>query len=373
MAWPDITPLLSQNVHCAIARVEDMAGNVLINAAAGQERSEGTVAHPDSRFHIASVTKTMTATLVLQAYEAGDLDIEAPIASLGVFSKEVVDRLHAPGMAEKITPRHLLSHTSGLRDAVVDTPSETGTAGAGSLVGHLMSGGGNDSGFWEPWDPDKPDDLNVGVLNYFINSGLSAAPLFTPGDAFHYSDTGYVILGLILEVVNGKSLHSLYREQIFKPLGMDASYLAYRDDPAGMDSQRAGECEVWMGDIPSLQSGFSLSFDWAGGGIVSTSADLAKFLRGLLSDDLFHTKASISRMTEWQTPQGLEAPRTGVGLGLFKSRYGDRELVGHAGHWSVQMQADLDAGLIITGTLNQSQDRNAWHVDLLNSIAIEKA
>jgi len=358
--------LIAGNVHSAITLVEDANGQACLSSTAGIARVGGASVQMDSVFHIASVAKTFTATLVLQSHERGELDIDAPLKAHDVFDPGILARLHDPAEAGRITLRHLLSHMSGLRDAVVDSVTEIGTAGPGSLIGYILREGGDPSQFWSPWDPERPYDIGAGVLNYFINSGMSAAPLFAPGEGFHYSDTGYVLLGLTLERVTGKPLASLYRERIFEPLGMTSAYLAYRDDPPGVDRFRNPECEVWMGDTPALAAGFSLSFDWAGGGIVCNAGDLATFLRALLAGKLFSAPETLQRMTAWQAPPGLEAPRTGVGLGLFQTRSHGRELVGHAGHWGVRMHQEAGSGRIVTGTINQSHGPANWHHEALD-------
>lgn len=69
------------------------------------------------------------------------------------------------------------------------------------------------------------------MLNWFLNSGTAASPVDQPGEVLHYSDTGYVILGLLVERLSGRSPYGELRERIFRPLTMKWSYLEYADDP----------------------------------------------------------------------------------------------------------------------------------------------
>ena len=59
---------------------------------------------------------------------------------------------------------------------------------------------------WVPWDPERPDDPQAGIVNYYLNQ-LAHAPVGPPGEQYHYSDTAYVILGLVIERLTGQSLH----------------------------------------------------------------------------------------------------------------------------------------------------------------------
>lgn len=366
---------IAGDVHGIVARIEDKNGRIVGEGAAGIARVGGPAISTDSVFHVASVGKTFTAVLVLQLVEERLLSLSMPLSATEVFDDEVIYRLHrrnGVNCGHQITLRHLLSHGSGIRDAIVDGVSEIGTAPPDSFVGRLMRPHGNPGRYWRPWDDQRPDDRDAGVLNYFLNSGLSEAALFEPGEGFHYSDTGYVILGLVLEHVTQKPLHQLYRERIFLPLEMGRSYLAYRDDPVNIGADRQPECEVWVGQLPVFSSGVSLSFDWAGGGIVSTAAELIRFHRALMRGDLYRSRATLDAMLAWQAPKGLAMPRTGVGLGLFCTQYSSRLLVGHSGHWGVRMQMDPREGIYIAGTLNQSHGPADWHVKLLDSLKWER-
>jgi D-alanyl-D-alanine carboxypeptidase len=316
--------------------------------------------------HVASVAKTYTATLVLQLAEAGRLGpagIDASLADFGVLPAAILERLHHAGgvsQASRITLRQLLTHTSGIRDAMVDDALQCGGPAPGSLIGRLLSPGGNPAKAWVPWNPQRPEDADAGVINYFLASGIADHPLGEPGAGFHYSDTGYVLLGLLVEKLAGRPLHAVLRADICDVLGLAGTYLAYRDDPP-LDAQRAPEAEVYAGDMPALTSGVSLSFDWGGGGIVSTPADLAAFLRALTQGRLFGSRATLEAMTNWTVPAGLDGSRTGVGLGLFRTACGGFELWGHSGAWGTKMVVEPKTGVIFTGTTNQARSPADWH------------
>jgi D-alanyl-D-alanine carboxypeptidase len=266
-----------------------------------------------------------------------------------------------------ITLRHLLTHTAGLRDAMVDDTDRIGGPAPGSLIGRLMGEDGDPARPWVPWDPSRPDDPDAGLINFFLNSGIAGAALGPPGQAFHYSDTGYVLLGLVLQRVDARPLHEQLREEIFEPLGLHDSYLAYRDDPPGLGAARRPEADCWAEGTPCLSAGVNLSFDWAGGGVVATARDLIAFLRALLGGRLFDRPETLQVLLDWQVPAGLEPPRSGVGLGLFRVQSPCGPLIGHSGAWGAKMFFAPDLDLYLAGTTNQSASPHDWHWQFLET------
>lgn len=351
--------------------------------AAGVARADSSAAMtPATPVHIASIGKTMTAVLILRLVEDnvfGEAGLDTTLAATAVLPRALIGRLLWVGgrnVSQDVTLRHLLSHSSGMRDAMVDDAAMTATqagggAAPGSLISKLMHALQRGDTIasqrsWTAFDPASPDQPDAGVLNHYLaTAGLAQAGLFKPGDGFHYADTGFVLLALLAEHVTGKTYHALLREQIFEPLGMRETYLAYRDDPRNMPANRTPEADPWFGTLPLLSSGVNLSYDWGGGGQVSTPHDLVLFLDGLLSGVLFKNAATLEAMTQWSVLPGLNPPRTGVGLGLFRTAYADGALVGHSGAYGAKMVADLARGVLFAGTVDQALAPNDWHTILL--------
>ncbi|MBL8648640.1 MAG: beta-lactamase family protein, partial [Sphingosinicella sp.] len=181
----DIDLLTDKGIHGAVVRVEDADGAPLLVAADGEARPgiAMTAAHG---FHIASVTKTMTAAIVLQLAEDGALGprgIDSAYGDFGVFAPEITARLHRSGgesLAHRITLRHLLTHTSGLRDAMEDDAATLGGPAPDSLIGRILAPGGDPRHAWKPWDPEWPLDPEAGVINLFLANGTADAPLAAP-------------------------------------------------------------------------------------------------------------------------------------------------------------------------------------------------
>ena len=139
----------------------------------------------DTRFLIGSVTKNFAAALILQLMEEGAIDVQAPISTyLPDYPAEVGDR---------VTVHHLLTHSSGI-------PSYTGLPEFRTeIVGN----------------PQEPE----GLIAYVQDLELE----FEPGTEFRYNNSGYVLLGMIVEAVTGKPFAEVLEERILEPLGMEAA------------------------------------------------------------------------------------------------------------------------------------------------------
>ncbi len=280
----------------------------------------------DTQYSIASVTKMFTATLILQLYEKGDLDLDDPIADY--LSADIMKGLHVlegTDYSDQITIRHLLTHTSGLPDY-----------------------------FTEPIDGQKSieeirktEDIRYG-LNEILNRTKSLSPHFAPGaeNQAYYSDTNFQLLGVIIENITGQELSELYSEQIFTPLHMDDTYLKTDDS-------------VW--DIaPIYYDGKALEVpqivvsERSTGGIVSTAQDNMTFLTAFFSGQLF-PQEYLADMQNWND---IFFPMQ-YGTGLMKCalpvpcRLPDYELIGHSGSTGTFCYYCPSRNIYITGTTNQ--------------------
>ena len=368
---------LSSGAESAVARIEMPEEGFVYEHAVGTARADtGEAMTPDHRFHTASVSKSMTALLVVQLADEGALGpegVDARYVEFEVFPDEIQGRLLTrrgrPAFAD-VTLRHMLTHTSGFRDAFVDdgsqTSSELGRPAPGSIIGSDATR--NFTTQWSPWLPGGDTVAVQGVINYYLSQPGLAEALSEPGSAFHYSDTAFVLLALLVERVTGESYHSNLRDRILTPCDLRDSYLAYRDDPP-LGPRRQPESDVHAFGIPMLSSGKNLSFDWGGGGLVTTAADLLHFQRALAEDRLTGSRAILRDMTSWTRPEGLTGLRTGVGLGVFRTRYAGGELWGHSGAWGAKMDCDQAAGIYFAGTVNQAGAPGGWHHPLMARVA----
>jgi D-alanyl-D-alanine carboxypeptidase len=244
--------------------------------------SQGPIS-PDTPYHIASIGKTFTSTLIARLHEGRQLSFDDPIAEY--LSPEMLDGLfvyRGTDYAHDVTVGQLLNHTSGVGDYFEDKPI------SGKSIQELAVD--------EPdrfWTPDE-------TIDYTRRNQRAFAP---PGERFHYSDTGYNLLGKIVEEVTGRPFHENLHAEIFNPLGMDHSYFLFYSEPK---HKSAGKfADVFLGDH-EVSTYRSLSIDWAGGGIVSTTEDLLRFHQALVNRTLIREET----FARWRADTG----RFGFGM-----------------------------------------------------------
>jgi D-alanyl-D-alanine carboxypeptidase len=176
------------------------------------------------------------------------------------------------------------------------------------------------------------------------------------------------MLAVLAEHLLGESYHRLLRNRIFDPLGMQDSYLECHSDldPAPW-IREVSDC--WAGPIPMESYGISLSNDWGGGGVVSTAADLNRFLRGLLEGRLFARDETLAEMLRWSRPPDLAERFVAVGNGIFSfvAPHG-LEVIGHSGVWGVKMLALPAHGLYLSGTVNRRGAHAEWMIEIADAL-----
>lgn len=273
-----------------------------IQLAAGAARLDTTQAmRPDDRFRVGSVTKTFVATVVLQLAGEGVLELDNAVGDW------------LPGLlpdGDRITVRQLLNHTSGLFDYLRDPRS---------LAPYLAG----DAGF--VWAPRE-----------LIALAASHPQVFPPGSAFGYSNTDYLVLGLIIEKATGTPLGEQLNQRLFAPLHLRDTSFPSTPRLAGPHAHGYLVTAAGMQDITA----FSPSLYWAAGGLVSTAADVARFYRALLGGELLRPR--LLRAMETIVP---ESPTSAAGLGIFTAQLPCGTFWGHsgaAGGYSSQAMSSQD-------------------------------
>lgn len=311
------------------------------------------------RFHAASVGKMLTATLAFQLAESGDLDLDAPLAGLlpeseiaGLFVRRGTDA------APAVTPRHLLTHTSGAAD-YFEGPNDTGE----SFVERITR---------RPGERYLPADLLAFSREHQRAVGA-------PGERFVYSDTGYVLLARVIEEAGGASLGAQLHDRILGPVGMDDSCLLFHTMPGGAASVAqpgaALDLAPILVDRVDLSRAESLSCDWGGGGVVTTVDDLQRFAAawhgGALLDGA--SRASMSTI-EHRFRAGIH-----YGAGLMQLRYGGffpllaamPRTIGHLGVTGVHLFSDPARDVTIVLNLHSTAEMTRsfqLHIRLLQRV-----
>ncbi|MER6914225.1 serine hydrolase domain-containing protein [Streptomyces sp. NPDC000594] len=258
------------------------------------------------RYRIGSVTKTFVATVLLQMEAEGRLDLD-----------DTVEK-HLPGLVRgngndgrKITVRQLLNHTSGLYNYTNDPAFAARTFVAPGFFQHR-------------YDSHAPRDL--------VRIGLSHRPDFAPGTDHAYSNTGYILAGLIIEKISGTSYEQQVRQRIVKPLKLRHTSLpGDRPDlpaPSSRNYSTLSEdpAETRLHDVTAN----NMSWGWAAGDMISTTSDVNRFLGALLRGKLLPA-AQLDAM-KTAVPVAGNPMYKSYGLGLYSVRNScDRELWGHSG------------------------------------------
>nr|WP_201468930.1 serine hydrolase domain-containing protein [Microbacterium hydrocarbonoxydans] len=275
-----ILSLVDAGYPAVLASVTSPGGDVE-NAVAGAGNIEtGEEPAIDAEVRIASNTKMFVATVVLQLVDEGLVDLDAPIDTYlpGMITGEGID-------GADITVHQLLQQTTGLPEY-----ADRIAADAFGAQKQYIS----------------PRDM--------LDVALSRPAGFAPGERWEYSNTNYLVLGLLIEAVTDRAIAEQIDERIVRPLGLEHTYF-----PAPGERELRGEHPIgYHADVPGELREFSdmdTSFAWSAGAMVSTPAELNTFMRALLNGELLSGEALATMQTT--VPAGDELwPEAEYGLGL---------------------------------------------------------
>ncbi len=278
----------------------------------------------DSLFQVGSITKIWTATMIMQLVDEGRLSLDTTVAAALPGT-----RLGAGDVGDRVTVRHLLTHTSGIDG---DLFTDTGRG-------------------------DECVERYVGLL-------AETPSVFGPGAAYSYCNCGYVVLGRILETLDGQSWDESLRERLTAPL--PATRTVTLPEEAIMHLAAVGHrpcgtpVQVW---------GLPRSVGPAGL-ITATAGDLLTFARlhldgGVTADGKrLLSEASVAAM---QAPCAaipeFSSPGSAIGLGWRLSRWGGRTIIGHDGDTvgqSAYLRIDPEAGVAVCLLTNSAESETLY-------------
>lgn len=312
MAAPNDSPSLAQTLDSAIAwrfkpHLPGVAalvikdGKPVLRKAYGMANLELDVElRPEHVFRIGSTTKLFTASAIMLLVDEGKIDLNMPLST---YLRDT------PPHWSKVTIEHLVTHTSGIPDLTVD------------------------SGYWR----------TRARLDHSLDELIAPVrerPLLSePGSAFKYNNTGFILLGKVIESVSGMEYYDFVERRISRPLelkhtgdGSDKKLI-----PGLVTGYRLGPAPAWPIANSTLH---------AAGGMVSTVDELATFMLALQNGKIV-SPGGVARMnTSYVLPNGES---TGYGLGEWVREVNGNRLVGHGGYilnFYSQLEMDIDAGIV---------------------------
>lgn len=304
----------------AALQCESAIAIALVTPEGRAQLSNGKALHAASPLRIASITKTATAAAALRLVEQGRLDLDAPIR--GALSPRLVEILEGDGYdPSAMTLRQLLSHSAGLYSHGEDPRYAPAV-------------------FADPdhrWTPEE----QVALMAEYGN------PVGGPGETFQYSDTGYVLVGDIIERATGKDLAASVREL----LGLDALDLGeswwevFEPDRSVRARQHVGGEDVT--DVHGSADAFG------GGGLIMSMRDLAILFRAINEGKMFEKESTLATM-RWQGAHD-NAARYRLGLFANEDEAGNTTW-SHSGFWGTMAMHQPHRDLTIAGATDEQSD-----------------
>ncbi|MGW7621049.1 serine hydrolase domain-containing protein [Streptomyces antimycoticus] len=280
----------------ALAAVRGRNGSTRDYTAGVADREDKTKVPADGQVRIGSTTKSFTAVVVLQLVGEGRVSLDAPIETYlpQLVRGDGIDGRH-------ITVRQLLQHTSGLPDYVA------------AMGGDFFKGRHT---YTEPRD--------------LLDLALTEKAKFAPGSKFEYSNTNYLLAGLLIQKVTGRPVAEEITQRVIKPTGLRHAYFPgigdqdiRRPHPRGYHVPKPGDA---MRDITEMDP----SWAWAAGQMVATPSDLNRFYSALLGGKLL--KPAQLKQMRTTVPASDLWPGARYGLGLISTPLSCGGLVwGHGG------------------------------------------
>lgn len=265
----------------------------------------------DDYFRVGSNTKTMTSTVILQLAQDGKLSLDDPIDK------------YWPGVpnGDRITIAQLNEMRSGLYSYTFDPQFNAALDN-------------------EPQKVWTPEELLAIAFAHPVN--------FEPGEKFEYSNTNFILLGLVIEKLTKMTAAESFQKRIFEPLSLEHTSLPAPTDSSIPDPHPQGyafgtnvstidtfalppaeQAEAVAGTLkPSNQTNINVSWAWTAGGAISTAADMATYVKALVGGGLLDAKMQKTRLDSIQPIDPANPDQAGYGLGIV--RFGTH-LIGHDG------------------------------------------
>ena len=296
---------------------------------------------PDDRLLQGSVGKTYVAAVALQLAQEKRLGLDDAISKY-LGHEPWFPRIRG---AERITVRQLMNHTSGLVRYEFD-PRATAIL---RREPHKV------------WTPEE----RLAML-------FDAAPPFEAGAGWEYSDTNYIVLGMIIERITGRDYHDELRDRILHPLALRNTIPSDRRRLEGVVNGYAGPNNELGGYDASMDAGemaVNPQFEWTGGGIASTADDLARWMRDLFSGQVLQAPW-LAQMVDGVPARLGPGVRDGLGMMIRDTPAG--RAYGHSGFfpgYATEVLYFPERGVAVAVQVNVTDPYPRTLVPFLSSVA----
>lgn len=282
--------------------------NVLQMGAKGVFSTNGEQLKVTQKMPIASSTKPITAAAILKLQDQKLLNVNDKIIKYLNKNSGTWENDKAPEWAKKITIHNLLTHTSGLAE----------------YFGNLK------------FDPTtmSHQEINKSIINFAANTPLNA----TPGQKYKYTNTNFVILGLIIENISGKTLAEFYKKEFFDPLGMNDTHLASLAEALEMQNQPDNTPyphRYFVVPNNSNKPTFApatvnfILVPYADGGIISTPKDLITWQRALHNGKVLSDKSYKLMTKRYFKVPDKTGRKSYIGYGMLISELEGEDVMLH--------------------------------------------
>ncbi|QVQ50211.1 beta-lactamase family protein [Spiractinospora alimapuensis] len=302
----------SEIASAVIARHQDSATHWAGSAGVADLGREAP-ADPDGYFRAASNTKTFVATVIMQLVDEGRVDLDHPIEN------------YLPGTVpdgDTVTVRQILNHTSGIHNYTSVPGFEIGTWR-----------GDNRFTSYEPQE--------------LLDAAFANDPYFAPGEGWHYSNTNYILAGLLIEAVTGRPYAEEVTDRVLEPLNLEHTVFPGTDHR--LPEPHATGYTLVDGEYVDATE-YNPSIGWAAGEMTSTTADLARFLDALFDGELTSEESLDEMLDPVDTGSGY-----GYGLGLRSYELDCGTVWGHGGtevaYVSMMTRSEDGDTAVIAGSL----------------------
>ena len=281
------------------------------------------------QYNIASITKTLVATIILQLEEEGKLSTgdkaDKYLDGLDFVKFDEIHILDDTVYSNAITVDMLLHHTSGIADIFTDASTKFNI----SVLLHK-----------------KRQFTTEMIIDRFYKYDLNRKPFNKPGEGYHYSDINYMLLGFIVEKLTGQSLPAAIRERILVPLKMNDTWFEYYEPPSGSGKR----IDAFLNGI-NMTKKINTSYEWGGGGLVSTTKDMGLFIEALFDNKLYKNSSTIKKMTDYSVTQKFGV---NYGMGIYKYELNGKVFYGHGGFYGSILAFDPVDRITFSANIGQA-------------------